>query len=214
MIPATTAAMAASSVVVLLTAFTTHISLFRLISRRRNQGYDRIAGGDVHIDEDGSALPTRPPVHSSSFTRLVIGISAALALVIAILALISTPGATSDPKHWIRVISQGLITFQSVLVLMEQSMHRRFRVGICIAISCLTVLCSIAFLQYRLVSDGINVPLIFDTLHAIACCVLAITNLTHPQRPNVYFKGREVDRQHTVSAIEKYANPLIMISIR
>lgn len=204
MIAATTLALVACALLVLSTAFTIYISLPHILSphHRNRAGYNRVTGSDD--EDDSAALPF--PIHSSTFTRLIIGISATLALVIAILALIS-----STPQlylsRWIHVFSQVLVAFQSVLILMDQSMQRRFSIGLCIAISSLAVLCSLAFLRYHLAS---NSSLFVDTCYGTACCVLAITSLTLPQRPSVFYKGREVDGQHSVSALEKYTDPPIM----
>lgn len=206
MIIATAVAVAACLVVFFSTGVSVRLYFGRPIYRNQTQGYRQVRRQDEAVDEeepvdtaDGETIP-------SPYIRLTLVFAVATAFISALLSLSSPAQETVhglDPKRWIHVAAQALVTCQSVLFLRGRSMQTRFRIGICIAISSLAILGSLAFLDYYLASRGFKTSAVPDAIHTIACCVLGITAMAVPQRATMYHNGQEVDGQYSVSAIEK-----------
>ena len=210
MITATIVAVAACLVVLFSTAISVRVTFRRPAHHNQTRGYRQVSGRleDEALDheEEEPVSTTDGELTLSPYLRLTLGIAAVIASIFALLALSSTVQGTDpglDPKRCLHLAAQALVTFQSVLFLRGRSMRKRFLIGICIAVSSLAILGSLAFLHYRIASRGFKTSVLPDVIHTIACCIVGTTALAVPQRAIVYHNGQVVDGQHTVSAIEK-----------
>jgi hypothetical protein len=208
MIIATAVAITTCLIVFVLTGVSLRIAFSRLNYRSsQTQAYQQVSCRDSEDDLTCATDEETPP---SPYTNLTLAVAVVIGFVSAVFALLPTAQGTTrrtfyglDPSRCIDVAAQALITCQSALFLRARSMEQRFQIGICIAISSFAVLSALALLDYHIASRRILSSVWPDAIHAVSCCVVGIAALAVPRGVTMYYNGQEVDRQHSVSAIQK-----------
>ncbi|KAK4227258.1 hypothetical protein QBC38DRAFT_364659 [Podospora fimiseda] len=174
---------------------------------------------DTYEDADGKSTPEAVKAFSTKLPKslLLISAIAGLALSIAI-SLLSAPAKAISLEDWLSTASWGAVLFQAIVIVSCRNSVQAYQLGICTFLSS-AALSGALFIQGTQVGDHLlrhNLGLFsLRIIELLLTISLAISSVSLPRRPDVYYQGELVDRQYTTSALSRstLAWPYDMLSL-
>lgn len=167
---------------------------------------------DRYEDEDGVATEDSESAHSDFVPRLVsflVTVVGTLDALVFAIVITTRPQLSLMIEQWLQFATWILVLFQtSTILFATPSSVKRYNLGLLSSISSLVIVLAVAvenisLWQSRSVSLPRNIHLTLSLVQWIAAAILMITSLLIPRRPDIYLNGQVVDRQNTVSLLEK-----------
>ncbi|KAK4042218.1 P-loop containing nucleoside triphosphate hydrolase protein [Parachaetomium inaequale] len=168
----------------------------------------RDARQDSYEDGDGKALPESLKAYSAKLPKSLIVASggAGLAISIALLS-ISPPAEGRLLVDSLTTGAWGLLLFQSVAIASSRSSVRAYSLGLYAFLSAI-VLAGILLAQGTKIAEHLlhSAPVAFALRVAelVFSISLALSSLSIPRRPDVFYQDELVDRMHTASAFSRF----------
>ncbi|KAB8239478.1 putative ABC transporter [Aspergillus alliaceus] len=159
-------------------------------------------------DEDGIATEKSEKATSDLLQRVILSITAIVAVLTALLSSLNVTGQNRTPRgleQWLQFSAWVAVLFQGCVVVSRTSPQDRYKLGIWSAVSSL-LLSIVAFFLDGLWSS-LNKSGTSISLSAVKCTagiILSLTNVSFSRRPEVYLGSKPVDRQRTVSFLSRY----------
>ncbi|KAF4592006.1 ABC transporter, transmembrane domain, type 1 [Ophiocordyceps camponoti-floridani] len=161
-------------------------------------------------DEDGSSTPETVAAFSNKASKTIILLLSALALASSVAAAaLNTVGSSHSGlvlESWLVTGSWAVVLLQAILLAAHRSPVQVHDLGLWAFFSCLITLAATLF---QVVDAGRHVRAFDDTpsmLRLVNGCLgfgLLFACLSIPRRPRVFYKGKPVDDEWTVSAINR-----------
>jgi ABC-type multidrug transport system fused ATPase/permease subunit len=182
----------------ILLAIPTVFAILNFVRSLRHRKYQ----ASLYEDEDGTATEEsqknfiyKPQVYTLlSFSLCAFG----LALATSVLAHIQNDETSSSIARWLLFGDHIFAVLQSFNIVVEKQPVRRFQFATHITLSYLILLIALVFSP----SLGHISRNLAAADFALCVCALAVST-TIPRRPDVYYKGKVVDGQRTVSLLSK-----------
>ncbi|KAI5467371.1 P-loop containing nucleoside triphosphate hydrolase protein [Mariannaea sp. PMI_226] len=199
---------------------TVALSAFPALTAIFTQLRNRTPKDNFYEDEDGKATPESIASFSNRRSKMVILLlsSGGIGTSIAI-AVLSTLDRTKDTlflENWLTAAAWGFILVHAISLSAHHSSVKSYELGLGLVVSALIVAC----LDIPQLFMGAEQTFAFEdpvailrAANAVVATALCVSSACLPRRPDVFINERKVDRQSTVSALNKYtwtwAEPLL-----
>ncbi|KIW37082.1 uncharacterized protein PV06_10710 [Exophiala oligosperma] len=187
-------------------------ALYQIITRfrARKAQYQHLSG--IYEDKDGVATEESQEAFSDFIPRLILIL---LSIVVCLDALASAVIITTRPdlpltiEQWLQFGTWLFIFFQAIVIFVTPSSIHRYNLGIWSGLSSVFVAIAVAVENISLWKSRAhplpkNAHLVLSIVQFVAGLCLVVASLSIPRRPDVYHNGQYVDRQNTVSVLEKF----------
>ncbi|KAH6657339.1 P-loop containing nucleoside triphosphate hydrolase protein [Truncatella angustata] len=160
---------------------------------------------EVYEDEDGKSTPEAVKAYTAKIPKAFILLFSLTGLGLSIaLAVLSTLGETNGIflENWFSVGTWGLLAAQAVCIAATRSSRTSHDLGVYSALSCLLLVIVLVIQDDKIAQHLIkHDPAIFAmrVVEVFTLIALAFSSVTIPRRPDVYHKGKIVDRYYTES---------------
>ncbi|KAK5230671.1 hypothetical protein LTR47_007525 [Exophiala xenobiotica] len=190
----TTASVAVSIACLVAVAFLSIPASYQLIARLRAKKDQYQHVSSRYEDEDGVATEESEEAFSDFIPRLLL----ILISIVACLDALATAVLTTTRPDLSLTIEQWL-----------QFGTWRYNLGICSGISSCFIVIAVAVENISLWASQVrplprNAHLTLSIIQFVAGILLVLASLSIPRRPDVYYNESVVDRQNTVSVLEKF----------
>ncbi|OGM43042.1 ABC transporter [Aspergillus bombycis] len=179
--------------------------VFKQLSTTDRQGYGLVSG---YEDEDGIATDKSEKATLDLTQRVILFITAVVAVLTALLSFLNTTGHNSPPRgieQWLQFSAWALLLVQECIVISRTLPQERYELGIWSTISALLLSIAGVFLDGLWANpnaSGSSISL--AAVKFTAGTILSFTNISFSRRPDVYLGCKPVDRQRTVSFLSRY----------
>ncbi|PLB44100.1 ATP-dependent bile acid permease [Aspergillus steynii IBT 23096] len=194
--------------------------VLRLIPRSNGPPYHLLA--DSLNDNDNYTAGKSP---GSLVQRVVLAVAAGVGTLAALLPL---PGDSSAGASWriarvLQCVAWSLLLIQELILITCPGCRDRYTLGCCSAWASLLLGLTIGGLNARAWRDAdLRMAVGRDPatvgVQVVAAAILTLTNLSIPQGPTMYRRGKVVDRRDTVSFLSRYsydwARPTLALAVR
>ncbi|KAJ3529707.1 hypothetical protein NM208_g9637 [Fusarium decemcellulare] len=186
---------------------------------------DRTPKDNFYEDVDGQSTPEsiaafsnrRPKISILAFSTVGFG----TAIAISVLSAINPPSNVLLLENWLTAGGWGLILLHAICLGAHHSYVKVHDLGLWLLASCLVVaaLTVPQLIKEAQHASSDNVPVvILRAVNVLAVVSLSLSSVLIPRRPRVFFRGRKVDEQWTVSAFSRYTwswvEPLLQVASR
>ncbi|QSZ36963.1 hypothetical protein DSL72_009055 [Monilinia vaccinii-corymbosi] len=180
-------------------------SLSGLRARRPGYRYSHLSPSHGYSDHDGDADPETLERFSDRLPKTLGLLFIAIDLVLVLTRILTIEVPTLPLPQ---VVSRILVALQFALLFGVSSPVKRFNVGCCAGTSCFVSLVTSLYHVYRIYRGNAAATrsISFLVVGDLASLLLAgVCAFSLPRRPGVSYRGRPVDGQYTVSAVERYS---------
>ncbi|KAM5355421.1 hypothetical protein ACJ41O_002067 [Fusarium nematophilum] len=182
-------------------------ALAAIIAQFRN----RTPKDNFYQDGDGQSTPESIAAFSNRLPKsLILALSSlgfGTSISISVLSTLSSDQVELLLNNWLITGAWGLILLHAVSLSAHHSSVKAHDLGLwllasCLVVAALTIPQLIEEAQY---ASKDNIPLVLRAVNATAVVSLCFSCVLLPRRPQVFFKGRRVDGEWTVSALSRYS---------
>ncbi|KAL2018405.1 hypothetical protein VTK56DRAFT_883 [Thermocarpiscus australiensis] len=163
---------------------------------------------DIYEDDDGKATPEAIKAYSAKLPKALVLISAGAGCAISVALLLLSPrtegGLLADS---LGTGAWGVLLFQAVAIASSRSSVHAYNLGIYAFLSSI-VLAGILLVRGTGVAESLiqSMPAIFAlrVIELVFSICLAVSSLSVPRRPDVFYQGELVDRMYTTTAFRRF----------
>lgn len=182
-------------------------AIVAILAQLRN----RTPRDNFYEDRDGKATPESIAAFSNRRPKIVIlllsSVGAGTSIAIAILSTIDRAKYGFFLENWLTAAAWAVILIHTISAGAHHSSVRSYDLALWLVASALIIAC-LTFPQLVEVAQETSAykdPVtVLRAINAVIVIALGFSSATLPRRPDVFIDGREVDRQFTVSALNKY----------
>ncbi|GAB1192358.1 hypothetical protein APSETT444_001549 [Aspergillus pseudonomiae] len=179
--------------------------IFKQFSTTDRQGYGLVSG---YEDEDGMSTDKSEKGTSDITQRVILFITAAVAVLTALLSSLNATSHDSSPpgiEQWLQFSAWALLLVQECIVISRTLPQERYDLGIWSTISALLLSIAGVFLDGLWTNPNASGSTIsLAAVKFTAGIILSFANISFSRRPEVYLGSKPVDRQRTVSFLSRY----------
>ncbi|EXJ81324.1 hypothetical protein A1O3_07614 [Capronia epimyces CBS 606.96] len=187
-------------------------ALSQYISRLRAGKGQYQSISDHYEDEDGAATAESEEAYSDFVPRLLLILISTVASLDALATAVLTttrPRLLLTFEQWLQFATWLLVLFQAIAIFVTPSSVQRYNLGILSGASALFIVVAVAVENISLWQSGLNplprnAHLTLSIVQLTCGFLLVFVSLSIPRRPDVYWNGRPVDRENTVSVLGKF----------
>ncbi|KAI9171700.1 ATP-dependent bile acid permease [Paramyrothecium foliicola] len=182
-------------------------ALFAFLAQVRS----RAPRDNFYEDVDGKSTPEAVAAFSNKRAKAAILILSAFGFILSAVISVSS---TLEPVHkaivvanWLSTAAWAIILIQAIFLGAIHSSVRAHDLGVWAFASCVATAVAIIPQTFRTAQDAISLGepiLILQFINGGVVILLAVACLLLPRRPDVFFRGRVVDRQWTYSVLSRY----------
>ncbi|KAE8380288.1 P-loop containing nucleoside triphosphate hydrolase protein [Aspergillus bertholletiae] len=181
------------------------LHIFKQLPIADRQSYSPVSG---YEDEDGIATDKSEKGTSNTPQRVILLITAVVAVLTALLSSLNATGHNGSPRgveQWLQFSAWALLLVQECIIISRTLPQERYSLGIWGAVSALLLSISGVFLDGVWTNPNASGPsMSLAAVKFTAGIILLFTNVSLSRRPDVYLGCKPVDRQHTVSFFSRY----------
>ncbi|KAH6990845.1 P-loop containing nucleoside triphosphate hydrolase protein [Ilyonectria sp. MPI-CAGE-AT-0026] len=182
-------------------------AILAILTQFRN----RTPKDNFYEDGDGKATPESIAEFSNRKTKTAIlllsAVGAGTSIAISVLSTLQQSKYGLFWENWLITAAWFLILIHAISLGAHHSSVRSHDLGLWLLASTLIV-ASLSIphltLVVRQIASHKDPVVILRAVNAIGVIALSVASILIPRRPDVFFKGRKVDRQWTVSALNRY----------
>ncbi|EXJ95798.1 hypothetical protein A1O1_00922 [Capronia coronata CBS 617.96] len=210
---------------VLVAAFSVP-ALSQYLARVRARKDQHQSTSDHYEDEDGIATAESEEAYSDFIPRLLLVLISTVACLDALATAVLTttrPQLSLTIEQWVQFTTWLLLLFQAVAISFTPSSLRRYNLGLLSGASALSLVVAVAVENISLWQSNVsplptNAHLILSIVQLVCGLLLVFASLSIPRRPDVFWHGKPVDRQNTVSVLEKFTfswpSPILAYAVK
>ncbi|KAL2439061.1 Pleiotropic ABC efflux transporter of multiple drugs YBT1 [Exophiala dermatitidis] len=201
-------------------------ALSQCISRARAKKDQYQSLTEHYEDEDGIATAESEERFSDFIQRLLLIVLSVVVCLDALATAILTttrPQLSLSVQQWFQFATWLLLLFQAVSIFITPSSRKRYDLGVFSGLSAFfialaVVLENLSLWRSRTSPLPRDIHLTLSIVQIVCGLLLVLTSFLIPRRPDVYWNGKPVDRENTVSVLEKltfsWSSPILSHAVK
>ncbi|KAK7413238.1 hypothetical protein QQX98_007897 [Neonectria punicea] len=182
-------------------------AILAILTQIRN----RTPKDNFYEDHDGQGTPESiaafSNLHAKSTILLLSAVGLGTSIAVSVLSSLQLAKYGLFMENWLITAAWGLILIHAISLGAHHSSVRSHDLGLWLLASALIV-ASLTIPHLTQIAQQVDsqkdLVVILRAINAVTVISLAVSSTLIPRRPDVYFKGFKVDRQWTVSALNRY----------
>lgn len=172
---------------------------------------NRTPKDNFYTDVDGTSTPEAIAAFSTRLPKSIIlalsTLGSGTSIAISIICTLRNHSQDSLVENWLTAASWAFISLHAICLGAHHSWVKSHDLGLWLLSSCFVVaaVTVLQLVQVSAIADHLLEPvIILRAVNVLVIIALGVSSLLLPRRPDVFYKGRKVDAQWTVSALNRY----------
>lgn len=172
---------------------------------------NRTPKDNFYSDVDGTSTPEAIASFSTKLPKSIIlalsTLGSGTSIATSILCTLGNHSQDSLVENWLTTASWAFISLHAICLGAHHSSVKSHDLGLWLLSSCFVVaaITILQLVQVSVIADHLLEPvIILRAVNIVIIIALGFSSLLLPRRPDVFYKGRKVDAQWTVSALNRY----------